>query len=143
MNSISAFRIKKAVQNQTVYYTLHWSPIKRVNKYDIQKTVPAMAGMFELFYRGKDHKLYLFHYGRAWLGGLRAVIREMTDATLMKDRPDIQRILNNYECFYRFVICESREDLEDLMGFFQKEQGAPQIAASKRYKDVRLKEIDS
>lgn len=141
MNSVPQTIVHKFVKDRTAYFTIHWSPIIRVDKYEIQRTVPAMAGIFELFYRGKDRKLHLFHYGVAWLGGLRAVIREMTDPVLLKDRPDIQRVLKDYECYYRFVVCESREDLEDLLAFFRKTKGAPERAASGRYENVRLKEL--
>ncbi len=143
MNSVPKTIVNKFVKDRTAYYTIHWSPIIRVDKYEIQRTVPAMAGIFELFYRGSDRKLHLFHYGIAWLGGLRAVIREMTDPLLMKDRPDIQRVLKDHECFYRFVVCESREDLEDLLAFFGKTKGSPQRAASGRYENVRLKELST
>ncbi|HOV38520.1 MAG TPA: hypothetical protein PLG79_07360 [Spirochaetales bacterium] len=142
MQVVPTTRVEKKVKDGVAYYTVFWSSIKQVDKYDIQRTVPAMAGIFELFYRGDDRKLHLFYYGKAWLGGLRAVIREMTDPILMKDRPDIQDILKKHECYYRFAVCESREDMEDLIGFFARTSGTPQPAASGRYKDVRLKEIE-
>jgi hypothetical protein len=107
MQVVPTTRVEKKVKDEVAYYTVFWSSIKRVDKYDIQRTVPAMAGIFELFYRGDDRKLHLFYYGKAWLGGLRAVIREMTDPILMKDRPDIQDILKKHECYYRFAVCES------------------------------------
>jgi hypothetical protein len=143
MNFMPAARLQKTVRGTCAYYTIRWSVLRKADKYDIQKAVPAMAGLYELYYRGADRKLRLFHFGRAWLGGLRAVIREFTDPTLLKDRPDLQRMLTEYECYYRYSICESLPDLQDLIDFFAASEkiGGGISAASGRYEKVRIKEV--
>lgn len=136
-------RLDKIVRANRAYYTIRWSPLRKAEKYDIQKTVPAMSGLYELYYRGRDGRLRLFHYGKAWLGGLRAVIREFTDPDLMKDRPDLRQVLLSHECFYRFSICNSLPDLEDLLGFFSasEKRTDERIPTSGRYEKIRIKEV--
>jgi hypothetical protein len=100
-----------------------------------------MAGLFELYYKDEAGKLFLFHSGKVWLGGLRAVIRETTDPILVKDRPDLVKILTHHLCYYRFSVCESLPDMEDLFGFFSRTTGAPRTSATGRYDEVRVKEV--
>ncbi len=131
--------VEKLVRGGKAFYTVNWSPMRKADKYDIQKVVPARAGLFELYYKDGRGKLRLFHFGKVWLGGLRAVIREMTDPILMKDRPDFQKLLSTRECFYRYCLCDSLPDLEDVLHFFSKEEKEVS-EASGRYSEIRLKE---
>jgi hypothetical protein len=143
MNFMPAARLEKTVRGNGAYYTVRWSALRKADKYDIQKVVPAMAGLFELYYPGADGRLRFFHFGRVWLGGLRAVIREYTDSTLLKDRPDLRKILTSHDCYYRYSICESLPDQQDLLDFFAasgKTVVGP-TASSGRYEQVRVKEI--
>lgn len=139
-----AARLHKDLRRGRAYYTIRWSPLRPANRYEIGKIVPAMSGIYELYYRAEDGRLRLFHYGKAWLGGLRAVIREYTDPELMKDRPDIRTVLSARACFYRFSVCDSLPDMEDLISFFSasENRGGPPAASSGRYSEIRLNEID-
>ena len=143
MDFLPAARLDKTVRDDRAYYTIIWSPLRKADRYDIQKTVPAMAGLYELYYRDDGNSCHLFHYGRAWLGGLRAVIREFTDPDLMKDRPDIRDILKARPCYYRFTVCESREDMEDILYYFAgfRRKGADTVRVSSgRYGEIRVKQ---
>lgn len=143
MDFVPAARTEKTVRDGRAYYTIRWSALRKADRYEIQKTVPAMAGLYELYYRDPDGLWRLFHYGRAWLGGLRAVIREFTDPDLMRDRKDLREILRTRPCYYRFSVCESREDLQDILYFFDGSRQEGEEAArepSGRYAEIRIKE---
>ena len=134
-------RIEKIVRGASVFYTVNWSPVRKADKYDIQKAVPSRAGLFELYYKDEKGAFKLFHFGKAWLGGLRSMIRETTDPLLMKDRPDFQKLLSTKTCYYRYCLCDSLPDLEDVLHFFSREEKKP-AEPSGRYGEIRLREVE-
>jgi hypothetical protein len=144
MDILPTALIQKEVRGSRVYYRINWSPIRKAEKYDIQKTVPAMAGVYELYYRDAEGKLTLFYYGKAWLGGLRAVIRELTDPILLKQRPDLLAIVSKHECHYRFVQCDSLPDMEDILNYISLscKRDPKEFPPSGRYDEIRVKEVE-
>ena len=74
--------VQKLVNKRNVYFTVSWSRLKKSDKYEIVKSVPADAGIYELYYMDEKQKLCLFHVGKSWYGGLRSEIRLRTDAEL-------------------------------------------------------------
>ncbi|MDR1931739.1 MAG: hypothetical protein LBQ57_02840 [Spirochaetales bacterium] len=137
--------IQKEVGAQRAYYTINWSPMQKAEKYAIQKSVPAMAGVYELYYKDSEGKLTLFHYGKAWLGGLRAVIRELTDPVLLKQRPELLAIVSRHECFFRFAQCDSLPDMEDVVNWItvSSRRNEKEFPPSGRYSEIRVKEVDN
>ena len=137
--------VQKEEKAGRAYYTINWSAFRKAEKYDIQKSVPAMSGIYELYYRGDEGKMTLFYYGKAWLGGLRAVIRELTDPILLKQRPELLAIVSRHECFYRFVQCESLPDMEDILNWISVsyKRSAADFPPSGRYAEIRVREIDA
>jgi hypothetical protein len=145
MDVLPVALVRKEEMGGRAYYTINWSPLRKAEKYDIQKTVPAMSGVYELYYRDSEGKMKLFHYGKAWLGGLRAIIRELTDPILLKQKPDLLAIVSKHECFYRFFQCSSLPDMEDILNWIAVScgRGAQEFPPSGRYGEVRVKEIDN
>jgi hypothetical protein len=137
--------IQKEEKGSRVYYTINWSPLRKAEKYDIQKSVPAMSGVYELYYRDSEGKPALFYYGKAWLGGLRAVIRELTDPILLKQRPELLAIVSKHECSYRYAQCDSLPDMEDVLHWIAVSfgRGEKEFPPSGRYAEIRVKEIDN
>jgi hypothetical protein len=144
MDVLPGANMRKEVRGGLAYYTVNWSPLRKAEKYDIQKTVPAMAGVYELYYRDSEAKMRLFHYGKAWLGGLRAIIRELTDPILLKQKPELLAVVSKHECSYRFFQCDSLPDMEDILNWIAVSYGreAKEFPPSGRYAQVRVKEID-
>ena len=77
--------VSKITRGQDAYYTVSWSRLRKSDKYEIVKSVPSEAGIYELYYMDEKGKLCLFHVGKSWYGGLRNEIRLRTDAELEKD----------------------------------------------------------
>ncbi|MBN2440556.1 MAG: hypothetical protein JXJ04_04405 [Spirochaetales bacterium] len=132
--------IKKEEDN-SVYFIIHWSRIKKADKYDIIKHVPSVPGIFELYYLDYKKKLNLFFLSRAWYGGLRNSLRERTDPELEKD-PNRRKILEDYDCYYRYTISQSFGDMSDILFFFESTYSPhnPQKDSSGRYEFIYVEE---
>jgi hypothetical protein len=128
-----------------VYYTLSWSLLRKADKYDIIRAVPAMGGLVELYYMDDHGKLNLFCVTRTWYGGLRSSIRVMTDPELEKDPTRRQILLDHPKgIYYRYVLTESLKDMNDILYFFMEtiSPGSNAVKDSGRYAEIFLKEID-
>jgi hypothetical protein len=101
------------------HYTVRWSPLTEVDKYTIIKSVPAVAGLFELYYKDDRGKLIRFYMARVWIGGLRSTLRRLTDPELNEDEK-WRDILENKTCYFRYAQCNSYKDLTDVLYFFSE-----------------------
>ncbi len=128
------------------YFTVHWSPLFKADKYDIHGSVPAVGGVAELYFKDREGRIQLFRVVRSWFGGLRAVIRQGTDPEMEKDS-GMQSIVeeNKDRLYYRYSICENKDDMDDVL-FFLYESLAPgrhQAEHSGRYERIYLTEVDA
>ena len=135
--------VSKLIRGQDAYYTICWSRLKKSDKYDIVKSVPSEAGIYELYYMDEKDKLCLFHVGKSWYGGLRNEIRLRTDVELEKDETR-HAILDEYDCWYRWSLVSSSDDMADIIFFFA---GVYRLAAkvhhSGRYRNIFVNEVDA
>jgi hypothetical protein len=137
MNTI----ILKKIKDNDAYYEVIWSKLKKAEKYDINASVPAESGIFELFYMDDKKRLNLMYISRVWFGGLRSTIRKLTDPDLEIDLK-WKSILSKYDCYYRYSVSASNKDMEDVLFYFS-EVLFPKLnkcSDSDRYEDIYLKE---
>jgi hypothetical protein len=136
--------VKKLVKKKNAYFTVSWSRLKKSDKYDIIKSVPSEAGIYELYYMDEKEKLCLFYLGKSWYGGLRNELREKTDVELEKD-PARRAILDERTCWYRWSLISSSDDMADLLFFFAQTYlpGNETVHHSGRYDHIYVKEIDA
>jgi hypothetical protein len=134
--------VDKKVHDNAAYYTIRWSHLTKVDKYTIATAVPAVGGIFELYYEDIKKKLNLFFVSKAWFGGLRNQIRKQTDPEL-EDDPFRRNILNTYTCYYRYSMLESFSDMSDIIFFFAKTYFPHKMVAesSGRYEHIFIKEL--
>jgi hypothetical protein len=135
---------QKLVRARDVFYTVSWSRLRKADKYEIVKSVPSEAGIFELYYMDEKQKLCLFHVGKSWYGGLRNEIRARTDAELENDKPR-KAILEEYDCWYRWSLLSNSDDMMDVLFFFAQTYmpGLMTVHHSGRYTRVFVKEQDA
>ena len=133
--------IRKKVRGSSAYYDIHWSRLKKVDKYDIIKTVPSEAGIYELYYKDERGKLRLWRLARAWYGGLRSVLREETDPELDENEKS-REVLTEKKCFYRYSLTYSYEDMTDIMFFFTTTYFPKRrsVEHSRRYDEIFVNE---
>ena len=134
--------VAKQEESGQVYYTVFWSPLRKAEKFDIVRHVPAMAGIFELYYMDENERIRRMCISRAWYGGLRSKLRHDTDPELVMDK-NWRKILDKYKCFYRYTLTNSMDDMLDVLHFFSKmyipDQPVPQDSG--RYQEIFLEEI--
>ncbi len=136
------FEINKQINNNDVYFTVNWSRLHVAERFEIIKTVPSMAGLFELYYMDEKKKLNLFYVGRAWIEGVRNKLRKMVDPT-MKHSHDWNEVLNSKKCYYRYALTDSYKDLLDVFYFFSNTYfpGESTAEHSGRFDLIYLKEV--
>ncbi len=135
---------RKEVRERSVYFNVSWSRLRKCDKYEIIKSVPSEAGIFEMYYEDEKGKLCLFHVGKSWYGGLRNEIRLRADAELEKD-PSRRAILEDRDCWYRWSLLSSSDDMADVLWFFAQTYlpGNTTVHPSGRYEHVYVKEDDA
>ncbi len=136
--------VQKQVRERSAYYTVSWSRLRKCDKYEIVKAVPSEAGIFELYYQDDKGKLCLFHVGKSWYGGLRNEIRIRVDAEMEKDATR-RAILEDRDCWYRWSLLSSSDDMADILFFFAQTYmpGIATVHASGRYEHIYVNEIDA
>jgi hypothetical protein len=134
--------VDKKVNENAAYYTIRWSHLTKADKYTIATAVPAVGGIFELYYEDEKKKLNLFYVSKAWFGGLRNQIRKQTDPEL-EDNAFRRNILNTRTCYYRYSMLESSSDMADILFFFAKTYFPHTMVteSSGRYEQIFVKEL--
>ena len=139
-------RLEPLVVKQTndgdVFFTITWSPFQKADKFIINASVPALAGIFELYYSDDKKKLNLICIQRVWYGGLRSRLRSATDPDLAED-PKRKELLSSHDCYFRYSLTNSSEDMADILFFFASVRPVASGTAkpSGRYGTVFVKEI--
>ena len=140
------YEITKQAREGDAYFTVRWSPFVRAEKYSIHTGVPAMGGIAELYWKDRAGKLNQFCVARSWYGGLRSLLRERIDPELERD-PFRLEILRDHkdDIWFRYSLCESNADMEDVLFFFQETlaPGLPTATHSGRYDRIFLNELDA
>ncbi|OHD11503.1 MAG: hypothetical protein A2Z96_05915 [Spirochaetes bacterium GWB1_48_6] len=134
--------VRKMVKGKDVYYHLPWTPIKKADRYEVAKSVPALSGIFEIFYQNEKKNYILLTLEPAWYGGVQGKIRENIDYELQED-PVKRKILEDKPLFFRFVLTDCWPDIQDIMFYLiRKYRGGdvPGLESSGRYRQVYLKQ---
>jgi hypothetical protein len=136
------FTISKIADGATAYFTVRWSALRKAERFDIATRVPAMSGIYELYFLDEYRKLNIFAVSRSWYGGLRSSLRFMSDPGLDRD-PRRKKILEEREVYYRFSLSDSCGDLDDVLYFYMSTYFPknPFVEPSYRYDTIFVKEL--
>jgi hypothetical protein len=126
--------VQKRVRGKDAYFTVSWSRLRKSEKYEIVRSVPSDAGIYELYYMDFKKKLC----------GLRNEIRLRTDAELENDAAR-KALLEKYDCWYRWSLLSSSEDMADILFFFAQTHlpGTLTVHHSGRYARIFVNEEDA
>lgn len=132
--------IKAMERNGDGFFELHWSYLKKADKYSITTGIPSVSGLYELYYQDKEKVMNLLTIGIAWLGGLRSQIREDIDP--LKKSEEIQKILDERTLFCRYSESPKADDIQDVAFFLSQMYFGKDsvIKDSGRYKKIYVKE---
>ena len=124
-----------------VYYYIHWSPLAVAQRWTINSSVPAVAGVYEIYWMDDHDHLRMLAVGDTHYGGLRSELRRLTDPELALDPKD-RETLENKEIWFRFAPCNSADNMSDVVWFFRKTYFPenPGVEHSGRFSKIFLKE---
>jgi hypothetical protein len=133
--------ISVQVKGDEVYYSIQWSPLTLAERWTINSKVPAVAGIYELYWMDDHDHLRMLMVGNTHYGGLRSEIRRLTDPELTHDSRT-RETLENEEIWFRYSLSNSVENLSDVVWFFRKTYFPenPGVEHSGRFKKIFLKE---
>lgn len=133
--------LKEEDRKKTVYYTLSWTALTRADKYKITTAVPAVAGVYELYYMDNHKRLNLLTITHAWYGGLRSRLRQAIDPFSTHDYT-LRSLLETLPLYYRYSCSDSFGDLLDVVWFLHTVYFPDDVRVehSKRYKKIFLQE---
>ena len=133
--------IIKKVNAPDALFIVNWSPILPADKFTVRQKIPAMSGIYQLFYMDKYKKLVLADMDIAWYGGLRAKLRSFSDPDKLHP-PDIKHIMDTKKLFCRFTLSESFADLTDTLSLLAKLEfeNPEDFEETGRYEEIFLEE---
>lgn len=135
-SGISAIR-----KGEDVHFSVRWSALRTADRWEIARSVPAVGGVYEIYWMDERKHLRLLEVGSARFGGLRSEIRRLTDPELA-EKPDVATILEDREIWFRYAAVDSAADMADVLWFFRKTYfpEAPGVEHSGRYKRIFMNE---
>ena len=135
------FGISTQIKGDDVYYSVQWSPLTLAERWTINSKVPAVAGIYELYWMDDHNHLRMLMVGDTHYGGLRSEIRRLTDPELTQNQKT-RETLENEEIWFRYSLSNSADALSDVVWFFRKTYFPedPGVEHSGRFKKIFLKE---
>lgn len=133
--------IAARVRGQDVFYTLAWSPLIKADKYKVTTSVPAVAGVYELYMMDEERRLNLLTVAHAWYGGLRSQLREAIDPDAAPS-PLRRAAIAGGDLYCRYAPSDSLDALLDVAWFLRKAYFANAAPArnSGKYASIHLEE---
>jgi hypothetical protein len=128
-------------KDEAVYYNIQWSPLSLAERWVINSRVPAVAGVYEIYWMDEHKHLRMMDVGKTHYGGLRSEIRRLTDPELVTN-PKTRQTLENNEIWFRYVPSNWIDNMTDVVWFFRSTYFPenPGVDHSGRYKKIFLKE---
>ena len=126
-----------------VYYYIQWSPLAIAERWTINAKVPAVAGIYEIYWMDDHNHLRMLTVGDTHFGGLRSEIRRLTDPELTLD-PKAKETLENEEIWFRYAPTNSADVMSDVIWFFRSTYipDNPGVTHSGRFKKIFIKESE-
>ena len=134
-------RIEAAEKNGEGFFTVYWSALQKADKYIVTNTVPAVSGIYELYYQDEKKALNLLTVCGAWLGGLRSEIRESIEPNDKKPQ-NLQIILEHAPLYFRYTQSPVKQTIQDVLWFLNELYFGDKtiIRDSGRYSRIYVKE---
>jgi hypothetical protein len=126
-----------------VYYSIAWSALRTADRWSIAKSVPAVGGVYEVYWMDDHKHLRMLTVASANFGGLRSEIRRFIDPEL-NENPTANAILSDdtKKIYFRYSTIDSAKDMTDVVWFFRKTYFPenPGISHSGRYDRIFVEE---
>ncbi|MDR2134730.1 MAG: hypothetical protein LBP27_06440 [Treponema sp.] len=128
-------------KGEDVHYFISWSPLAIADRWAINAKVPAVAGIYEIYWMDDHDHLRMLSIGQTHYGGLRSEIRRLTDPELMTDA-GIKKTLADEEIWFRYAPSSSPAVMADVVWYFRQTYfpGNPGVEHSGRYRKIFMNE---
>ena len=128
-------------KGEDVHYFIRWSPLEIADRWAINAKVPAVAGVYEIYWMDDHDHLRMFSVGQTHYGGLRSELRRLTDPELISDA-DAKKILEEEEIWFRYFPSNSASIMADVVWYFRKTYFPenPGVEHSGRYRKIFMNE---
>jgi hypothetical protein len=135
------YGISAQEKGDEVYYFVQWSPLEVAERWTINSKVPAVAGIYEIYWMDDHNHLRMLAVGDTHYGGLRSELRRLTDPELALN-PKARDTLENEEIWFRYSPSNSADAMSDVVWFFRKTYFPedPGVEHSGRFKKIFIKE---
>jgi len=135
------YRITAREKGDAIYYTIQWSPLTLAERWTINAKVPAIAGVYEIYWMDDHKHLRMLSVGNTHYGGLRSELRRLTDPELAVDA-NLRSTLETKEIWFRYAPVNSPAIMADVVWFFRKTYFPenPGVEHSGRFKNILIKE---
>jgi len=136
-----AYGIKVQEKGEIVHYSINWSPLEKADRWTINAKVPAVAGVYEIYWMDDHGHLRMLSVGQTHYGGLRSELRRLTDPELMTD-PSARKILEDEDIWYRYFPSNSNAIMLDVVWYFRKTYFPenPGVEHSGRFRKIYMNE---
>jgi len=128
-------------KGKEVHYFIKWSPLAKADRWTINAKVPAVSGIYEVYWMDDHEHLRMLSVGQTHYGGLRSELRRLTDPELNKDL-DARKTLEDEEIWFRYAPCNSAAMMADVIWYFRKTYfpEEPGVEHSGRYEKLFMNE---
>jgi hypothetical protein len=128
-------------KGRDVHYFVNWSPLAVADRWEINAKVPAIAGIYEIYWMDDHQHLRMLSVGQTHYGGLRSELRRLTDPELVDDEKS-KKILEDEEIWYRYAPSNSAAAMADVVWFFMQTYFPenPGVEHSGRYRKIYMNE---
>ena len=128
-------------KGENVYYFINWSPLERAERWTINARVPAVAGVYEIYWMDEKNHLRMLAVGQTHYGGLRSELRRLTDSELITDA-GAKKTLEEKDIWFRYFPSNSASTMADVVWFFRQTYFPenPGTMHSGRYQKIFMKE---
>jgi hypothetical protein len=135
------YGISARERGKEVHYSIQWSPLSLADRWTINAKVPAVAGVYEIYWMDDHKHLRMLTVGDTHYGGLRSELRRLTDPELIDDEK-AKKILEDEEIWFRYAPTNSAAIMADVVWFFRKTYFPenPGVAHSGRYERIFMNE---
>lgn len=113
------YGVRCTEKGKAAHYSIKWSPLAKADRWTINARVPAVAGIYEIYWMDNHEHLRMLSVGRTHYGGLRSELRRLTDPELNED-PEAKKTLEEEEIWFRYAPCHSAAMMADVLWFFRK-----------------------
>jgi len=112
-------RIRVTRKEREACFSIYWTALRKGDRWQIAASVPAVGGVYEIYWMDERKHLRLLTVGHARYGGLRSEIRRLIDPELTVDKATAA-ILEDREIWFRYAPIDSAQDMADIVWFFRK-----------------------